>query len=102
VVTTDSAPNGAVSPLQLSSPFGNNAQYLSIPSPSYGGLSPTTSTLGDFGDASSVAFSDKDDFGPFDACGFAGGCAPMFRGASNNTYGVGFVPSVPSIQTVWI
>ena len=88
-----SAPNSAISPLSLSSPFPN-PQYLSIPSPSYGvgGLSPASSTF-----EGSIAYSDNEDFGSFDLCGVPDGL-PM-PGSSNHNFGVGFVPP---IQTVWM
>jgi hypothetical protein len=87
------APNSAISPLSLSSPFVNT-QYLSIPSPSYGtgGLSPASSTF-----EGSIAFSDTEDFGPFDFGGVPDGLS--MAGSSNHNLGVGFVPP---IQTVWI
>jgi hypothetical protein len=96
---TDSNPNSAISPLQLSSPFAN-AQYLSIPSPSYGGYSPASSTFGDFndfGDTSSIVYSDNEEFGSYDNSMAYSQTTSMMGGA--NTYGVGFVPP---IQTVWI
>ncbi|KAI1341955.1 hypothetical protein F5Y15DRAFT_430438 [Xylariaceae sp. FL0016] len=80
----------AVSPLTLSSPFPSG-QYLNIPSPSYGGYSPASSTFGE----GSVAYSDHEDFGSYDA-GMAG-YSPM--GAGPSGYGVGFVSPM---QTVWI
>lgn len=96
VLPTDSAPASAISPLQLSSPFVN-AHYLSIPSPSYGGYSPASSTygdFGDFGDASPIVYSDTEEPTPYNM-GYAA-TSPMLGGA--NPYGVGFVPP---IQTVW-
>jgi hypothetical protein len=95
LVTPDSGPNSAISPLQLSSPF-TNPQYLSIPSPSYGAYSPASSTFGDFGEASSIVYSDAEEYGSFDA-GLS--TTPSMLGGSN-TYGVGFVP--PLQQAVWI
>lgn len=97
VVTTEPGPNGAISPLQLSSPF-TNSRYLSIPSPSYGGYSPTSSNYGDYGDygdTSSVVYSDHEDYGPLDMGFPANG--PLLGGS--NAFGLGFVPP---IQTVWI
>lgn len=94
VLTTDSGPSSAISPLQLSSSF-NNQQYLGIPSPSYGGYSPASSTFGDFGDTSSIVYSDAEEYGSFDM-GFAPN-TPAMGGPSS--YGVGFVSP---IQTVWI
>lgn len=95
VMTTEPGPNGAISPLQLSSPF-TNSQYLGIPSPSYGGYSPTSSTYGDFGDASSIVYSDNEDFVPFDMALPTAGS--MIGGP--NTFGVGCVPPLP--HSVWI
>jgi hypothetical protein len=92
LITGDSGPNSAVSPLQLS-PFAN-PQYLSIPSPSYGGHSPASSTFGDFDTASVGVYSDHEDFG-YDM-GFAG-TNPMLGGSS--TYGVGFVHPLPTVWT---
>lgn len=100
VMPTDSAPGSAISPLQLSSPFAGHTsqQYLNIPSPSYGGYSPASSTYGgDFGDTSSVAYSDNEEFGSFDM-GFANHSNHQMMGGPSN-FGVGFVPP---IQTVWI
>lgn len=93
VLTTDSAPPSAISPLQISSPFGT--QYLNIPSPAYGGnYSPASSTFGDFNETASVGYSDHEDFGPYEYdMGYA---TP--HGLPNN-YGLGFVSP---IQTVWI
>lgn len=82
LITGDSGPNSAVSPLQLS-PF-TNPQYLSIPSPSYGGHSPTSSSYGDFDTASVGVYSDHEDFVYNDMA--------MLGGSSN--YGVGFVPQL--------
>ncbi|KAK3325388.1 hypothetical protein B0H66DRAFT_122175 [Apodospora peruviana] len=89
LITSESAPNSAVSPLQLS-PY-TNPQYLSIPSPSYGGYSPASSSFGDF-DTSSIAYSDPEDRSPFDM-GFST-TTPMFDGLP---YGV----FVPPTQQVW-
>ena len=94
LVTPDSGPNSATSPLQLSSPYVNQ-QYLSIPSPSYGGYSPASSSFGgDFGEASSIVYSDAEEYNSFDV-GLSA-TSPMLGGSNN--YGVGFVPP---IQTVW-
>jgi len=95
LAAADAGPNSAISPLQLSSPFASQ-QYLSIPSPSYGGYSPASSNFGDFGDASSVAYSDNEDLGSYDM-GFASSNSPMLAGPSN--FGVGFVTP---LQAVWI
>ncbi len=98
IMAPDPGPSSAVSPLQLSSPFAQQ-QYLNIPSPSYGGYSPASSTFGgDFGEASSVGYSDTEDFASYDM-GYGGGSShdQMMAGPSN--YGVGFVTP---IQTVWI
>jgi hypothetical protein len=98
-VIPESGPNNAISPLQLSSPYVN-PHYLNIPSPSYGGYSPASSTygdfgdFGDFGDTSPVVYSDAEDNGHY-GVGYTA-TSPMLGGA--NTYGVGFVPP---IQTVW-
>jgi hypothetical protein len=95
LVAPESGPNSAISPLQLSSPF-TSSQYLNIPSPSYGGYSPASSTFGDFNEASSIGYSDVgDDYPAFDV-GLST-TPPMLGGSS--TFGVGFVPP---IQTVWI
>jgi hypothetical protein len=90
-VIPESGPANAVSPLQLSSPYVN-PHYLNIPSPSYGGYSPASSTYGDFGDASPIVYSDAEDNGTY---GYTA-TSPMLGGP--NTYGVGFVSP---IQTVW-
>lgn len=93
-VVSESGPSSAISPLQLSSPFPSG-HYLNIPSPSYRGYSPASSTYGDFGgDASPVVYSDAEDLGSY-GIGYAA-TSPMLGGA--NPYGVGFVPP---IQTVW-
>ena len=116
VVSTEPGANPSVSPLQMPSPFPS-AQYLNIPSPSYGSYSPASSTYGDFGDASSVVYSDNEDYGTMDMClpttaplcgdgltsfgdnlnsfndGFGG------FGDGLNSFGVGFVPP---FQTAWI
>ncbi|KAL1882984.1 hypothetical protein VTK73DRAFT_506 [Phialemonium thermophilum] len=93
VIPGDSDQTGCIAPLQLSSPFPNS-QYLSIPSPSYGAHSPASSTYGDFGDASSIVYSDNEDFGSFEM-GYSS--TPPFIGGPS-PYGVGFVPP---FQTVW-
>ncbi|OAA56971.1 c6 zinc finger domain containing protein [Niveomyces insectorum RCEF 264] len=101
--TADAAAGSNVNSLHLSSPY-TNPQYLSIPSPSYAGYSPASSTFGDFGDGSSVAYSDNEDLGPYDMNFGAGGGssssiieqAQMMGGPSN--FGVGFVSP---LQTVW-
>jgi hypothetical protein len=87
------APNSAISPLSLSSPFPN-PQYLSIPSPSYcaGGLSPASSTF-----EGSIAYSDNEDFGSFDLGGVPDGLS--MAGSCNHNFGVGFVPP---LQSVWM
>jgi hypothetical protein len=95
MLAPEQAPSSAISPLTLSSPF-TNSQYLSIPSPSYGGgYSPASSTF-----EGSIAYSDTDEygeFGSFDMSNMSGG-QPMFGGPSNN-FGVGFVTPV---QAVWM
>jgi len=96
LMPADPTPNSAISPLQLSSPYASH-QYLNIPSPSYGGYSPASSTYGgDFGDASSVAYSDHDEFGSYDM-GFAS--SPNQPMAGPSSFGVGFVTPM---QTVWM
>jgi hypothetical protein len=94
-VIREPGPNGGpVSPLQLSSSYVN-PHYLNIPSPSYGGYSPTSSTYGgDFSDTSPLPYSDSEDNGSY---GVPYGSTPPLLGGAN-TYGVGFVPP---IQTVW-
>ncbi|KAK4127439.1 hypothetical protein N657DRAFT_210598 [Parathielavia appendiculata] len=82
-VIPETGPSSAISPLQLSSPYVN-PHYLNIPSPSYGGYSPASSTYGDFGDASSLVYSDAEDNGSY---GGYTATSPMLGGA--NTYGVG-------------
>jgi hypothetical protein len=88
-VISESGPNNAHSPHQLSSPYVNT-HYLNIPSPSFGGYSPASSTFGDFGDNSPLVYSDAEDNYGYTAN------SPMLGGF--NTYGVGFVSP---IQTVW-
>ncbi|KAL8396741.1 hypothetical protein RB594_003717 [Gaeumannomyces avenae] len=85
-----SAPASAVSPLQLSSPYANH-QYLNIPSPSYGGYSPASSSFGgdfndfgEFGETSSIGYSDHEDFASYDM-GLAAG-TPM---GGSSSFGVG-------------
>ncbi|CAJ2508255.1 Uu.00g094410.m01.CDS01 [Anthostomella pinea] len=81
----------AVSPLTLSSPFPSG-QYLNIPSPSYGGYSPASSTFGE----GSVAYSDHEEFGSFET-GMSG--YPPLGSAGSSNFGLGFVSP---IQAVWI
>ncbi len=99
-------PGSAINPIHLSSPY-TNPQYLNIPSPSYGGYSPASSTYGDFGDRSSVAYSDTEDFSSYD---MTYGASSSSHGATSgidqtqfmggqNSFGVGFVSP---LQTVWI
>ncbi|KAI1362821.1 hypothetical protein F5Y08DRAFT_354925 [Xylaria arbuscula] len=57
-----------VTPLITSSPY-HNAQYLNIPSPSYGGYSPASSTFGE----GSIVYSDNEDFNSFDPTMSPGG-----------------------------
>ncbi|KAL2131334.1 hypothetical protein VTI74DRAFT_5258 [Chaetomium olivicolor] len=83
-VIPESGPASAISPLQLSSPYVN-PHYLNIPSPSYGGYSPASSTYGDFGDTSPLVYSDAEDTGSY-GVGYTA-TSPMLGGA--NTYGVG-------------
>lgn len=90
MLNTESAPNSAISPLTLSSPF-TNQQYLSIPSPCYGGAySPASSTF-----EGSIAYSDTEEYTPFDMSGLSAGHA------SSGHFGVGFVSPIQT-QTVWI
>lgn len=86
---TSSAVNSG---LGLSSPFVSQ-QYLNIPSPSYGGYSPASSTFGE----GSIAYSDTEDYGSYDNSGYTG--FPPLGTAGSTNYGVGFVSP---IQTVWI
>ncbi|KAI0403399.1 hypothetical protein F4802DRAFT_608139 [Xylaria palmicola] len=80
----------AVSPLTLSSPF-HNGQYLGIPSPSYGGYSPASSTFGE----GSIAYSDHEEFNSFDA----GMTEYSGLGATGHGhFGVGFVSP---LQPIW-
>lgn len=87
VVTTEPGPSGPVSPF-------TNPQYLGIPDPRYGGYSPTSSNYGDYGDASSIGYSDHEDLLSYDM-GYSP-TTPMLGGP--NSYGLGFVHP---IQTVW-
>lgn len=102
LLNAEHPPNPAITPLQLSSPYAPQ-QYLNIPSPSYGGYSPASSTFGDFGDGSSVAYSDNEEYSSYDIT-YAGGNnagsmgQPQMLGGPNN-FGVGFVSP---LQTVWI
>lgn len=85
IVTTNVKPT---SPLQLS-PY-SHGHYLSIPSPSYPSYSPTSSTFNnDYGDSSSISYSDRDDYPPYDL-----GLSPSIPVLGSSTYGVGFVPPV--------
>lgn len=106
VITADhlntpvTGPASAISPLQLSSPFTNH-QYLNIPSPSYGGYSPASSTFGgdfndfsaEFGDNSSIGYSDHEDFA-YNDMGFG---TPMMGGSNN--FGAGFVTPAQPLWT---
>jgi hypothetical protein len=94
VITEESGPISVVSPLQLSSPFPNG-QYLSIPSPSYGGYSPASTSFGDFSDASPVNYSDGEDFPPFDNLPAPTPIAPT------GLNGLG-VTLAPAAQPLWI
>ncbi|KAH6649010.1 hypothetical protein BKA67DRAFT_539010 [Truncatella angustata] len=69
------------SPLTISSPYVGG-QYLNIPSPSYGGYSPASSTFGE----GSIVYSDTEDFGSYDG-GFTG--YPPLAPAGSSNYGVG-------------
>jgi hypothetical protein len=93
VITEESGPVSVVSPLQLSSPFPNG-QYLNIPSPSFGGYSPASTSFGDFSDASPVNFSDSEDYAPFDGLPASNPIA-----SSVNPLGVGLSAAA---QPVWI
>lgn len=92
-IAGDSGPSSTISPLQMS-PF-TNPQYLSIPSPSYGGQSPAPSNYGELDTASVGVYSDHEDFVAYDM-GFPG-TTSMIGGSSN--YGVGFVPQLPTVWT---
>lgn len=84
----------SLSPLALSSPF-TNQNYLSIPSPGFGGAySPASSTF-----EGSVAYSDTEEYGTYDMGGASHGQSPVFSEAHRNSFGVGFV--TPH-QPVWI
>ncbi|CAK7220712.1 hypothetical protein SBRCBS47491_004280 [Sporothrix bragantina] len=105
LMSTNPGQASAINPLQLSSPYASH-QYLNIPSPSYGGYSPASSTFGDFGDRSSVAYSDTDDFGSYDMTyapsssrSVSGGIDQTQMMGGPNNFGVGFVSP---LQTVWI
>lgn len=82
----------SVSPLLLSSPFPNQ-QYLSIPSPTFGGAYSPASTLD-----GSVALSDTEECGAFASAAHSSG-QPSMLGEPNPSYGLGFV--TPH-QSVWI
>ncbi|XXH00198.1 hypothetical protein Hte_006540 [Hypoxylon texense] len=71
----------AVSPLAISSPYPSQ-QYLSIPSPSYGGYSPVSSTFGE----GSVSYSDHEEFGSWDSGLTA---YPPIGSAGPSNFGVG-------------
>lgn len=105
LMTSDPGTTSAINPLQLSSPYANH-QYLNIPSPSYGGYSPASSTFGDFGDRSSVAYSDNEDYNSYDMTygssssrSATGGMDHTQMMGGPNSFGVGFVSP---LQTVWI
>ncbi|SPQ21281.1 e1196b81-abe7-4cc1-b87d-6d8621d9401a [Thermothielavioides terrestris] len=86
-VIPESGPSNAISPLQLSSPYVD-PHYLNIPSPSYGGYSPASSTYGgDFGDGSPIVYSDAEDTVSYGVDYNYSATSPMLGGA--NTYGVG-------------
>lgn len=80
------------SPLMMPSPFVGQ-QYLNVPSPSFAAYSPASSTF-----EGSVAYSDPEEYAPFDLQTFQTGHSPML-GDSHLHYGVGFV--TPN-QPVWI
>ncbi|ERT02312.1 hypothetical protein HMPREF1624_00610 [Sporothrix schenckii ATCC 58251] len=105
MMSADPGPSSVINPLQLSSPYAH-PQYLNIPSPSYGGYSPASSTFGDFGDRSSVAYSDNDDYSSYDMTyasnssrSATGGIDHTQMMGGPNNLGVGFVSP---LQTVWI
>ncbi|KAL2195072.1 hypothetical protein P885DRAFT_62321 [Corynascus similis CBS 632.67] len=83
-VIPESGQANAINPAQLSSPYVD-PHYLNIPSPSYGGYSPASSTYGDFSDASPVVYSDAEDNGLY-GVGYADTSAML---GGSNTYGVG-------------
>ena len=104
IMSTDPGQTSVINPLQLSSPYVGH-QYLNIPSPSYGGYSPASSTFGDFGDRSSIAYSDTDEFGSYDMTyapsssrSVSGGIDQTQMMGGPNSFGVGFVSP---LQTVW-
>ncbi|CAK7568102.1 MAG: hypothetical protein SEPTF4163_006085, partial [Sporothrix epigloea] len=105
LMSTSPGQNPAINPLQLSSPYASH-QYLSIPSPFYGGYSPASSHFEDFGDRSSVAYSDTDDYGSYDMA-YAPSSSRSVSGSLDHTpmmggtnkFGVGFVSP---LQTIWI
>ncbi|KAK6197833.1 hypothetical protein LQW54_010539 [Pestalotiopsis sp. IQ-011] len=73
--------SNAISPLTISSPYAAG-QYLSIPSPSYGGYSPASSTFGE----GSIVYSDTEEYGSFDG-GFTG--YPPLGPTGCNNFGIG-------------
>lgn len=88
----DTAPNSAISPMQPSfSSFPS--PYLGVPSPFHGGYSPAASSFGgDFGDGSSIVYSDTEENTSFDA-GFSA------SSSRHHSFGFGFVPP---IQVGWM
>lgn len=88
VSTEPPSPAAAMSPLNLS--VYTNQQYLSIPSPSYAGYSPTSSTF-----EGSVTYGESDEFGTYDTSGMPPN--HMYCGSPNGL-GVGFVSA---LQPVW-
>lgn len=90
LLSSDPGPSSAINPLHFANP-----QYLNIPSPSYGGYSPASSTFGDFADGASMGYSDNEEFATYD---MAYPSTDSMMGGPNS-YGAGFVTP---IQTVWI
>jgi hypothetical protein len=95
VLNASGPPSGSpVAPLAMPSPYASQ-NYLSIPSPMYGGAySPASSTF-----EGSVTYSDSEDYGTFDMSGLPAGQSQQYYGESHNSFGLGFVS--PN-QPVWI
>lgn len=91
-------PHSPVMPLSLAS--FNTQPYLSIPSPMYGGShSPASSTF-----EGSIAYSDGEDYSPFDMSGMPAAHSPVFNAHSpvfneGHSFHGGFVSPT---QTLWI
>ncbi|TPX08761.1 uncharacterized protein E0L32_009823 [Thyridium curvatum] len=92
MLSADPGPSAAsaINPLHFANP-----QYLNIPSPSYGGYSPASSTFGDFGDGASMGYSDNEEFATYDMASYPS-ADPMMGG--HNSYGAGtpFMTSTPT------